>query len=72
LLIITDGIINDGEDTVKEIKLCVDLPISIVIVGVGDENFEDMDYLNNIDGDDRDLVSFVDMKTYDELNEQSF
>lgn len=72
MLIITDGIINDGEDTVKEIKLCVDLPISIVIVGVGDENFEDMDYLNNIDGDDRDLVSFVDMKTYDELNEQSF
>lgn len=71
-MIITDGIINDGEDTVKEIKLCVDLPISIVIVGVGDENFEDMDYLNNIDGDDRDLVSFVDMKTYDELNEQSF
>lgn len=39
LLIITDGVINDMEATVDEIVRCSDLPLSIVIVGVGSADF---------------------------------
>jgi hypothetical protein len=43
LLIITDGVINDFEATKDEIVLASELPISIVIIGVGDENFDKME-----------------------------
>ena len=43
LLIITDGIINDFTKTVDEIVRGAELPLSIVIVGVGDDEFESMD-----------------------------
>ncbi|KAL6066275.1 Copine-2 [Balamuthia mandrillaris] len=69
LLIITDGIISDMEDTIKEIVDASSLPLSIVIVGVGNEDFRNMDHL---DSDDhllrsgksnktaqRDIVQFV-------------
>ncbi len=42
LLIITDGLINDMEDTTDEIVRASGLPISIIIVGVGDEDFTSM------------------------------
>lgn len=54
LLIITDGIINDMEKTVDEIVRGADLPLSIVIVGVGEADFESMDVL---DGDTQPLYS---------------
>lgn len=46
LLIITDGIINDLEQTVDEIAYASTLPISIVIVGVGNEDFSMMKVLD--------------------------
>ena len=46
LLIITDGIINDMPATVDEVVRGSDLPLSIVIVGVGDADFESMDVLD--------------------------
>lgn len=49
LLILTDGIINDMDETKKLIVDCCDLPISIIIIGVGDADFTDM---NILDGDD--------------------
>ena len=59
-MIITDGIIKDMKKTIEEIKLCVDLPMSIVIVGVGEEElFENMRSLNNIKGIERDIVTIV-------------
>ena len=45
-MIITDGIINDMQKTVDEIVRGADLPLSIVIVGVGDADFESMDVLD--------------------------
>ena len=54
LLIITDGIINDMEKTIDEIVRGADLPLSIVIVGVGDADFDSMDIL---DADDEPLYS---------------
>lgn len=39
LLIITDGIINDMEKTIDQIVRGSSLPVSIIIVGVGDADF---------------------------------
>jgi len=45
-LIITDGIINDMADTIDQIVRGAELPLSIVIVGVGDADFDSMDVLD--------------------------
>nr|XP_022302615.1 copine-8-like isoform X2 [Crassostrea virginica] len=67
LLIITDGIITDMQQTQQAIVNASRLPMSIIIVGVGDADFTAM---NILDGDDvrvsyngvnaeRDIVQFV-------------
>jgi hypothetical protein len=53
-LIITDGIINDMNDTIDQIVRGSSLPLSIIIVGVGDADFTSMDRL---DADDEPLFS---------------
>jgi len=45
-LILTDGIISDINKTIDEIVRGSSLPLSIVIVGVGDANFDSMDVLD--------------------------
>ena len=54
LLIITDGIINDMQKTIDQIVRGSTLPLSIIIVGVGSDEFESMDIL---DADDNPLYS---------------
>jgi hypothetical protein len=74
LLLITDGVINDMEKTINEIVRASRMPISIIIVGVGDEDFSMMDKL---DADEeplwstaekcymaRDIVQFVQFSDY--------
>ncbi|CAD8159167.1 unnamed protein product [Paramecium octaurelia] len=60
LLIMTDGQIDDMNHCLKLIRKAYRLPLSIIIVGVGNANFNMMEQL---DGDDaqleRDLVQFV-------------
>ena len=47
LLIITDGIINDMQKTIDQIvRGSSSLPVSIIIVGVGNDDFESMDILD--------------------------
>ena len=46
LLIITDGIINDMQKTIDQVVRGSSLPLSIVIVGVGSDDFESMDILD--------------------------
>jgi vacuolar-type H+-ATPase subunit F/Vma7 len=41
-LILTDGLINDMDATIDEIVRATSLPISIIIVGVGSEDFTSM------------------------------
>jgi len=55
LLIMTDGEIHDMEETMKQIKDISDrqMPVSIIIVGVGIENFANM---VKLDGDDVELA----------------
>lgn len=54
LLMITDGVISDFQKTVDEIVRASELPMSIVIVGVGDADFENMEQL---DADEEPLYS---------------
>ena len=56
LLLITDGVIEDFQASVDEIVELAHLPLSIVIVGVGSEDFSQMKIL---DADDHPLVSSV-------------
>lgn len=43
LLIITDGAIHDMDESIRQIVQGADLPLSILIVGVGDNDFGNMD-----------------------------
>jgi len=72
LTIITDGIISDMEKTKEAIIDASDVPLSIIIVGVGKVIFKDMEEL---DGDNkvlkyrnktskRDIVQFVPLANY--------
>merc|ERR1711963_540893 len=76
LLIITDGIITDLAETKKAIIQASVLPLSIIIVGVGDEDFLAMEEL---DSDDhllrqdnlvasRDIVQFVELRQFIQRN----
>merc|ERR1712228_220980 len=79
LLIITDGVINDMQKSINCIVDATRLPLSIIIVGVGDADFSNMDIL---DADDeplrhsqtgkkmeRDIVQFV---PYNEFKNSHF
>ena len=72
LLLITDGIISDLEETKKAIVIAANYPISIIIIGVGSSDFYAMEEL---DGDDvrvsyngvfatRDIVQFVSLRDF--------
>lgn len=74
LLIITDGIINDMEQTKAAIVSASLLPLSIIIVGVGDADFSNMRELDSDDGPlmdnrgrraKRDIVQFVKFKDFE-------
>jgi len=71
LLILTDGVINDMQQTISKVIEASSLPISIIIVGIGQEDFTQMIELNADEGilsqtingqvieADRDIVQFV-------------
>uniref|UniRef100_A0A8C9TPZ6 Copine IVa n=1 Tax=Scleropages formosus TaxID=113540 RepID=A0A8C9TPZ6_SCLFO len=73
LLILTDGVITDMADTREAIVHASHLPMSVIIVGVGNADFGDMQML---DGDDgilrspkgepvlRDIVQFVPFRNF--------
>ncbi|MCQ2817241.1 MAG: hypothetical protein MJ252_08255 [archaeon] len=73
ILLLTDGMINDLEETVECIVNASDLPVSLVIIGVGDADFEEMKFLDCDNGrlesalsgkrSTRDLVQFVEYKS---------
>ncbi|PAA61237.1 hypothetical protein BOX15_Mlig019106g2 [Macrostomum lignano] len=72
LLIITDGIITDFEKTKQAIIKASSLPMSIIIVGVGDEDFSAMEELDSDDKRlrcgsmiaERDVVQFVPLRRF--------
>jgi hypothetical protein len=67
LLILTDGVITDMDESIKRIVAASNLPLSVIIIGVGSADFSNM---NALDGDGkmlthhgvkakRDIVQFV-------------
>lgn len=74
IMILTDGQINDIEETVDAIIECSFYPVSIIIIGIGSADFNNMERL---DGDDmpltdsqgrsiaRDIVQFVPYRKYE-------
>lgn len=68
IMILTDGAITDMKETIDQLVVASELPISVIIIGIGDGDFTNMDIL---DADDdplydsfgkkasRDLVQFV-------------
>lgn len=74
LLIVTDGVMHDMEKTIDLICEAAYLPLSVIIVGIGDENFDEMiqldadvNPLRNSRGQIcvRDLVQFVVYRKYE-------
>jgi len=73
LLILTDGIIQDMQETIDALVEGSFLPLSVIIIGIGNDHFQEM---NVLDGDDvplvsssgvkrmRDLVQFVPFNKY--------
>ena len=73
LLILTDGIIYDMKETIDALVECSFLPLSVIIIGIGNDHFKEM---IELDGDDkpltnsrgikrkRDLVQFVPYNRY--------
>lgn len=58
-MILTDGIINDLQKTIDEIVRGSQLPMSIIIVGIGDADFSEMEFL---DADEKPLYSYKSSK----------
>ena len=54
LLIFTDGTINDTQETIDSIVEASKLPLSIVIIGIGNNDFTSMEIL---DGDEKPLTN---------------
>ncbi len=67
LLMITDGIITDMDQTIEVLRQAASLPLSVVIVGVGAADFSNMNVLDDDDGRlglPRDLVQFVPFRKF--------
>ena len=73
LMILTDGIIEDMDETINSLVEASYLPISVIIIGIGNADFSNMDVLdadedplydNNGRKADRDLVQFVPFKEF--------
>ncbi|XP_024195065.1 protein BONZAI 3 isoform X1 [Rosa chinensis] len=72
LLIITDGILTDLQETTDALVRASDLPLSILVVGVGSADFKQMEILDADNGQrlssstgrvaTRDIVQFVPMR----------
>jgi len=76
LLILTDGVINDAQQTIDAIVQASGLPLSVIIVGVGNADFAQMEVLDGDDGvlrDGRgrkaqgDIVQFVPFRQFENM-----
>eukprot|EP00924_Labyrinthula_sp_SR-Ha-C_P012356 maker-scaffold_10-snap-gene-4.19-mRNA-1 protein AED:0.13 eAED:0.13 QI:0/0/0/1/1/1/5/0/548 len=80
LVLLTDGDNHDMYETITEIFNAAELPLSVLIIGIGNDEFQNMKFL---DGDEesaegklrrenetlkRDLVQFVEFRKFDQDN----
>ncbi|KAF0891980.1 hypothetical protein E2562_011356 [Oryza meyeriana var. granulata] len=72
LLIVTDGVVTDFQETIDAIIKASDFPLSILVVGVGGADFKEMEFLDPNKGErlesstgrvaSRDMIQFAPMK----------
>ncbi|KAG2658727.1 hypothetical protein PVAP13_1KG305000 [Panicum virgatum] len=72
LLIITDGVVTDFQETIDAIIRASDFPMSIIVIGVGGADFKEMEFLDPNKGEklesstgrvaSRDMIQFAPMK----------
>ncbi|KAF8693249.1 hypothetical protein HU200_038631 [Digitaria exilis] len=72
LLIVTDGVVTDFQETIDAIIKASDLPMSIIVIGVGGADFKEMEFLDPNKGEklesstgrvaSRDMLQFAPMK----------
>ena len=65
LLILTDGIIHDKEEVKDLLVKCGKLPLSVIIIGIG--NGEDWSAMHELDDDDCQMTDFQGNKTQRDL-----
>jgi len=78
LLLMTDGAIHDMESTINCLIKSADLPLSVIIIGVGKDDFKNMNILDGDDGlvnaqgvkAERDLVQFVPFRDFQNGSEK--
>ena len=79
MMILTDGVVDDLQETKDVIVAASKLPISIIIIGVGEHDFEEMDELNHeknpiIDSNgnsiNRDILHFIKFRDHAEKSQQ--
>jgi hypothetical protein len=59
LLILTDGAVTDPAATARVLRECSTAPLSVVIVGVGNADFSQMQFLDDANAGDLDIAQFV-------------
>ncbi|KAL6899120.1 hypothetical protein ACP4OV_005778 [Aristida adscensionis] len=72
LLILTDGVVTDFQETIDAIINASDFPLSIIVIGVGGADFKEMEFLDPNKGErmesstgrvaSRDMIQFAPMK----------
>ena len=71
LLILTAGNVENVKETKKKLIKVSEDPLSVVIVGIGDANFDGMEFLDEHDPDKeggRDITKFVRFSDYKSFN----
>lgn len=68
ILVLTDGILDDVQLAKQAIADCKDLPMSIVIIGIGNEDFSGMKAINDLErkprSSRRDICSFFRFRSF--------
>lgn len=65
LLILTDGVIHDKEEVKDLLVKCGKLPLSVIIIGIG--NGDDWSAMHELDDDDCQMTDFQGNKTQRDL-----
>ena len=64
-LILTDGVIHDKEQTLEWINMARELPLSVLIVGIGAQDMSQLQHLDDShEANERDIVQFVHYDRY--------
>jgi uncharacterized protein YegL len=59
LLILTDGSVSDPTATAQVLRECSSAPLSVIIIGIGNDDFGAMQFLDDTNSGEADIAQFV-------------